>query len=81
MITRKDLAPIDDKSLEIWRNDLKYRKDESLTYIYIFEYDSKKRLILSAAGIAADLLDFRLWKVEEASINYIDNIAIFRLKE
>lgn len=36
---------------------------------------------MDAAGIAADLLDFRLWKVEEASINYIDNIAMFRLKE
>lgn len=55
--------------------------DELSTYIYIFEYDSKKNLILDAAGIAADLLDFRLWEVEEASINYIDNIATFRLKE
>ena len=56
--------------------------DESLTYIYIFEYDSKKRLILRAGGIAADLADvFGLWEVEEAKINYIDHIAIFRLKE
>lgn len=55
--------------------------DESSTYIYIFEYDSKKHLIMDAAGIAADLLDFRLWKVEEASINYIDNTATFCLKE
>ena len=54
--------------------------DESSTYIYIFEYDSEKRLILRAAGIAADLLDFRLWEVEEAKINYIDHIAVFRLK-
>lgn len=55
--------------------------DKSSTYIYIFEYDSKNHLIMDAAGIAADLLDFRLWEVEEASINYIDNIATFRLKE
>lgn len=56
--------------------------DESTTYIYIFEYDSKKRLLFDAAGIAADLVDhFGLWEVEEASINYIDNIAIFHLKE
>lgn len=55
--------------------------DESSTYIYIFEYDSKKRLILRAVGIAADLVDvFGLWEVEEAKINYIDHIAVFRLK-
>ena len=55
--------------------------DESLTYIYIFEYDSKKRLILRAGGIAADLVDvFGLWEVEEAKINYIDHIAVFHLK-
>ena len=56
--------------------------DESLTYIYIFEYDSKKRLILRAGGMAADLVDvFGIWEVEEAKINYIDNIVAFRLKE
>ena len=56
--------------------------DESLTYIYIFEYDSKKRLILCAVGMAVDLVDvFGLWEVEEARINYIDHIATFRLKE
>lgn len=56
--------------------------DESSTYIYIFEYDSKKRLIPCAAGIAADLVDvFGLWEVEEAKINYIDHIAVFHLKE
>ena len=56
--------------------------DESLTYIYIFKYDSKKRLILLAGGIAADLVDdFGLWEVEEAKINYIYHIAIFHLKE
>ena len=56
--------------------------DESLTYIYIFEYDSKKRLILRAGGMAVDLVDvFGLWEVEEARINYIDNIVTFRLKE
>ena len=55
--------------------------DESLTYIYIFEYDSKKHLILRAGGIAADLVDvFGLWEVEEAKINYIDYIAVFHLK-
>lgn len=55
--------------------------DESLNYIYIFEYDSKKRLILRAGGIAANLADvFGLWEVEEAEINYIDHIAVFRLK-
>ena len=41
----------------------------------------KKRLILRAGGIAADLVDvFGLWEVEEAKINYIDHIAVFRLK-
>lgn len=56
--------------------------DELLTYIYIFEYDSKKRLILDRAGNVADLFDdFKNWEVEEANINYIDHVATFRLKE
>lgn len=55
--------------------------DESSTYIYIFEYDSEKRLILLAWGIAADLVDvFGLREVEEAKINYIDHIVVFHLK-
>lgn len=41
MITRKDLAPLDGTSLELWRKELKHRK---------------------------------------ANINYIDHIAVFRLK-
>lgn len=39
MITRKDLAPLDDASLEIWRNDLKHRKDETLYALYDFCQD------------------------------------------
>ena len=55
--------------------------DESSTYIYIFEYDYKKHLILRAGGIAPDLVDvFGLWEVEEAKINYIDHIAVLHLR-
>ena len=39
MITRKDLAPLDDASLEIWRNDLEHRKDETLKDLYVFSRD------------------------------------------
>jgi hypothetical protein len=39
MITRKDLAPLDDASLEIWINDLKHRKDETLRDLYVFSRD------------------------------------------
>lgn len=39
MITRKDLAPLDDASLEIWRNDLKHRKDKTLRDLYVFSRD------------------------------------------
>lgn len=35
MITRKDLAPLDDTSLELWRNTLKHRKDETLYALYM----------------------------------------------
>lgn len=39
MITRKDLAPIDDKSLELWRKKLKHIKDETLRDLYVFSRD------------------------------------------
>lgn len=39
MITRKDLASLDDASLETWRNDLKHRKDETLRDLYVFSRD------------------------------------------
>lgn len=39
MITRKDLAPLDDASLENWINDLKHRKDETLRDLYVFSRD------------------------------------------
>ena len=40
MITRKDLAPLDDTSLELWRNTLKHRKDETLYALYALMYFS-----------------------------------------
>lgn len=39
MITIKDLAPLDDTSLELWRNTLKHRKDETLYALYAFCQD------------------------------------------
>ena len=39
MITRKDLAPIDDKSLELWRKKLKPIKDKTLRDLYVFSRD------------------------------------------
>ena len=39
MITRKDLAPLDDTSLELWRNTLKHRKYETLYALYAFCQD------------------------------------------
>lgn len=39
MITRKDLAPIDDKSLELWRKKLKLIKDKTLRDLYVFSRD------------------------------------------
>lgn len=39
MITRKDLAPIDDKSLELWRKKLKLIKDKTLRDLYVFARD------------------------------------------
>lgn len=39
MISRKDLAPIDDKSLELWRKKLKHIKDETLRDLYVFSRD------------------------------------------
>ncbi len=39
MITRKDLALLDDTSLELWRNTIKHRKDEKLLALYDFCQD------------------------------------------
>ncbi len=39
MITAKDLAPLDDASLENWRNDLKQFKDETLRDLYSYSRD------------------------------------------
>ena len=39
MITRKDLAPLDDASLELWRNNLKRRKAKTLLDLYLFCQD------------------------------------------
>lgn len=39
MISRKDLAPIDDKSLELWRKKLKHIKDKTLRDLYVFSRD------------------------------------------
>lgn len=36
MITRKDLAPLDDESLENWREKLKYRRAKTLLDLYLF---------------------------------------------
>lgn len=39
MITAKDLAPLDDTSLELWRNTIKHRKDKTLWALYGFCQD------------------------------------------
>lgn len=39
MIIRKDLAPIDDKSLELLRKKLKLIKDKTLRDLYVFSRD------------------------------------------
>ena len=39
MITRKDLAPLDETLLEFWRSTLKHRKDETLWTLYAFCQD------------------------------------------
>ena len=39
MITRKDLAPLDDASLEIWRKELNHRKAKTLWDLYLFCQD------------------------------------------
>ena len=39
MITRKDLAPLDDTQLEFWKSTLKHRKDETLYALYTFCQD------------------------------------------
>ena len=39
MITRKDLAPLDDASFELWRKELKHRKAKMLLDLYIFSRD------------------------------------------
>lgn len=39
MITRKDLAPLDGTSLELWRKELKHRKAKTLLDLYIFSHN------------------------------------------
>lgn len=39
MITRKDLAPLDDASFELWRKELENYKDEMLKDLYVFSRD------------------------------------------
>ena len=39
MITTKDLAPIDNKSFELWRKELKHRKAKTLWDLYLFCQD------------------------------------------
>lgn len=39
MITVKDLAPLDDTLLEVWRNTLKDRDKETLRDLYVFCQD------------------------------------------
>lgn len=39
MITRKDLAPLDDASFELWRKELKHRKAKTLLDLYLFCQD------------------------------------------
>ena len=39
MITNKDLAPLDDTSLEFWRSNLKHCKAKTLLDLYLFCQD------------------------------------------
>lgn len=39
MITEKNLAPLDEASLEFWRNTLKYSDKETLKDLYVFCQD------------------------------------------
>lgn len=39
MITIKDLAPIDNKSFELWRKELNHRKAKTLWDLYLFCQD------------------------------------------
>lgn len=39
MITIKDLAPIDNKSFELWRKELNHRKAKTLLDLYLFCQD------------------------------------------
>lgn len=39
MITAKDIAPLDNTSLELWRKELKHRKAKTLLDLYIFCQD------------------------------------------
>lgn len=39
MITRKDLAPLDDVSFELWKKELKHRKAKTLIDLYLFCQD------------------------------------------
>jgi hypothetical protein len=46
MITRKDLAPLNDSDFEFWENNLKYRQDKTLWALYGFFRTSLHGLVL-----------------------------------
>ena len=39
IITTKDLAPLDETALEIWRKELRHRKAKTLLDLYLFSQD------------------------------------------
>lgn len=45
MITAKDLAPLDDTLLELWRNTIKHRKDKTLWALYCFCQSCKLTMV------------------------------------
>lgn len=61
MITTKDLAPIDNKSFELWRKELNHRKDKTLIDLYVF-------LEISMLGHAVTIIIERFVMVVKAMI-------------
>lgn len=72
MITRKDLAPLNDSDFEFWENNLKHRQDKTLWALYGFCQDfftwscPKDYLGCTCDGCLN----------QEIYINYVDNIVI-----
>lgn len=62
MITRKDLAPLDGTSLELWRKELEHRKDETLRDLYVFSRE------ISMLGLAATIIMGRFVMIVKAMI-------------